>query len=146
VPALQEILEVTEVVGVVKVGLSPKAISALPVLRYSAARRKILLPAADSTSGAPDGTSGAAVDLEKCMVCLEEYEEDVDVTCLPCHHLYHPPCIEQWLTNKKVLRLRSVLFREGGVSQDGHEDTRSHRVSLQRKGGPVRLGLSKTLH
>jgi hypothetical protein len=107
---LQEILEVTEVVGVVKVGLSPKAISALPVLTYSAARRKLLLPADDTGPC----TSGAAVDLEKSMVCLEEYEDDVDVTCLPCRHLYHPPCIEQWLMKKKVRRRKLRLCRGKG--------------------------------
>lgn len=105
---MQEILEVTEVVGVVNVGLSPEAISALPVLKYSAARRKLRLPAAD-------GASGAAVGLEKCVVCLEEYDEDVDVTCLPCCHLYHPTCIDQWLTNKKVRGgLKAVFVQKRG--------------------------------
>ncbi|XP_064645342.1 uncharacterized protein LOC135498811 [Lineus longissimus] len=41
-------------------------------------------------------------DLEKCTICLCEFEEPEDVRRLPCMHLFHVECVDQWLmTNKK---------------------------------------------
>lgn len=35
----------------------------------------------------------------QCMICLIAFEEGEDVKQLPrCHHLYHPMCIDQWLS------------------------------------------------
>lgn len=40
--------------------------------------------------------------LEKCTICLSEFEEGEDVRRLPCMHLFHIECVDQWLsTNKK---------------------------------------------
>lgn len=40
--------------------------------------------------------------LEKCTICLSEFEEDEDVRRLPCMHLFHIECVDQWLaTNKR---------------------------------------------
>lgn len=33
----------------------------------------------------------------RCMVCLEDFEEGDDVTTLPCLHLYHERCVDRWL-------------------------------------------------
>ncbi|PVD36432.1 hypothetical protein C0Q70_03416 [Pomacea canaliculata] len=39
---------------------------------------------------------------EKCTICLSEFEEGEDVRRLPCMHLFHIECVDQWLaTNKK---------------------------------------------
>ena len=32
-----------------------------------------------------------------CAICQDEYKEDELVKQLPCHHLFHPACIENWL-------------------------------------------------
>ncbi|KAF9597837.1 hypothetical protein IFM89_021922 [Coptis chinensis] len=34
---------------------------------------------------------------EPCAVCLDEYLIGVDVTVMPCSHMYHKHCIEPWL-------------------------------------------------
>lgn len=40
--------------------------------------------------------------LEKCTICLSEFEEEEDVRRLPCMHLFHIECVDQWLaTNKR---------------------------------------------
>nr|CAB3265633.1 RING finger protein 150 [Phallusia mammillata] len=34
---------------------------------------------------------------EKCTICLSEFHESEDVRRLPCFHLFHEICIDQWL-------------------------------------------------
>lgn len=43
-------------------------------------------------SGVP---AGAAV--QECIVCLEPMEPGTEVRTLPCMHVFHRACIEQWL-------------------------------------------------
>lgn len=35
---------------------------------------------------------------DRCAVCMCDYEEGESVLVLPCKHLFHKDCIEQWLT------------------------------------------------
>jgi E3 ubiquitin-protein ligase Arkadia len=39
---------------------------------------------------------------EKCTICLCQYELDVDVRRLPCMHLFHRDCVDQWLVTNKL--------------------------------------------
>lgn len=32
-----------------------------------------------------------------CSICTEDFIEGIDLRKLPCGHLYHPQCIDQWL-------------------------------------------------
>uniref|UniRef100_UPI00398E8E2C E3 ubiquitin-protein ligase Arkadia isoform X3 n=1 Tax=Pristiophorus japonicus TaxID=55135 RepID=UPI00398E8E2C len=38
---------------------------------------------------------------EKCTICLSILEEGEDVRRLPCMHLFHQVCVDQWLTTNK---------------------------------------------
>lgn len=38
---------------------------------------------------------------EKCTICLSEFEEEEDVRRLPCMHLFHVDCVDQWLSTNK---------------------------------------------
>jgi len=38
---------------------------------------------------------------EKCAVCLSDFEEKEFVRRLPCHHHFHRPCIDRWLSHNK---------------------------------------------
>ncbi|XP_015914444.1 E3 ubiquitin-protein ligase arkadia-C isoform X2 [Parasteatoda tepidariorum] len=40
-------------------------------------------------------------NLEKCTICLCEFEDDENVRRLPCMHLFHIECVDQWLTTNK---------------------------------------------
>ncbi|XP_063992054.1 dual specificity protein kinase splA isoform X2 [Diachasmimorpha longicaudata] len=41
-------------------------------------------------------------DMEKCTICLSEFEDCESVRRLPCMHLFHKDCVDQWLcTNKR---------------------------------------------
>ncbi|XP_053978609.1 uncharacterized protein LOC128876348 isoform X4 [Hylaeus volcanicus] len=40
--------------------------------------------------------------IEKCTICLSEFEDCESVRRLPCMHLFHIDCVDQWLcTNKR---------------------------------------------
>lgn len=58
---------------------------------------------------------------EKCTICLSEFEMEEDVRRLPCMHLFHIQCVDQWLTtNKKcpICRVDIEAGSKGHVAQD----------------------------
>nr|5D0I_A Chain A, RING finger protein 165 [Homo sapiens]5D0I_B Chain B, RING finger protein 165 [Homo sapiens] len=38
---------------------------------------------------------------EKCTICLSMLEDGEDVRRLPCMHLFHQLCVDQWLAMSK---------------------------------------------
>ncbi|KAG5680682.1 hypothetical protein PVAND_010176 [Polypedilum vanderplanki] len=46
-------------------------------------------------------TSETDEDSEKCTICLSQFEIDNDVRRLPCMHLFHRDCVDQWLVTSK---------------------------------------------
>ncbi|XP_012276549.1 E3 ubiquitin-protein ligase RNF38 isoform X2 [Orussus abietinus] len=54
--------------------------------------------------------------LEKCTICLSEFEDCESVRRLPCMHLFHIDCVDQWLcTNKRcpICRVDIETFLQG---------------------------------
>jgi hypothetical protein len=39
----------------------------------------------------------------KCTVCQASFENDDEIRILPCEHIYHIDCIDNWLTNYNYL-------------------------------------------
>ena len=37
----------------------------------------------------------------QCIICMEEFEKNEKVTLLPCDHIFHSNCIEQWLLKQR---------------------------------------------
>ncbi|KAK7311779.1 hypothetical protein RJT34_10128 [Clitoria ternatea] len=35
--------------------------------------------------------------MEKCSICLIEFGKDMEVSLMPCSHIYHEQCLIQWL-------------------------------------------------
>lgn len=93
----------------------------------------------DASHGAPPASSEAISDLKKgvvsktatgidspllipfrshldekqsCAVCMVEYEEEDEVTTLPCEHFFHSGCITPWLK----LALRFLCFHSAHCS------------------------------
>lgn len=38
-----------------------------------------------------------------CCICIEDFETNESTKVLPCGHGYHPPCIDEWLTDHSDL-------------------------------------------
>lgn len=36
--------------------------------------------------------------VEKCPICLTEFDDKETINKLHCTHLFHPPCISTWLS------------------------------------------------
>lgn len=37
----------------------------------------------------------------KCMICLEEFESDLEVVLTDCTHIFHLDCLKEWIRYKK---------------------------------------------
>ncbi|KAN0110317.1 hypothetical protein V8E51_006704 [Hyaloscypha variabilis] len=49
---------------------------------------------------APSGKEAVTREGELgCSICTEDFKTGEDVRVLPCHHKYHPACIDPWLLN-----------------------------------------------
>ncbi|XP_064595740.1 uncharacterized protein LOC135462443 [Liolophura sinensis] len=59
--------------------------------------------------------------LEKCTICLCEFEEEEDVRRLPCMHLFHIECVDQWLATNKKCPICRVDIEAGSKGQLGAE-------------------------
>lgn len=55
--------------------------------------------------------SDADEDAEKCTICLSLFEDDCDVRRLPCMHLFHRDCVDQWLATSKQCPICRVDIR-----------------------------------
>ncbi|XP_071098976.1 E3 ubiquitin-protein ligase arkadia-like [Haliotis cracherodii] len=54
---------------------------------------------------------------EKCTICLCEFEEGEDVRRLPCMHLFHIECVDQWLSTNKKCPICRVDIEAGSKDQ-----------------------------
>ena len=48
----------------------------------------------------------------KCLICQCPYEEGEILTHLPCNHVFHKECVEEWLTKKDVCPYCRVCIQE----------------------------------
>ncbi|KAK9275052.1 hypothetical protein L1049_022310 [Liquidambar formosana] len=79
----EELLALGEVVGTENRGLSADTIASLPSINYNSL---------NSHSGSNDS----------CVICRVDYDDGDTLTVLPCKHLYHSECINNWLKINKV--------------------------------------------
>lgn len=53
---------------------------------------------ADGTAPVKENEASKATGTE-CAICLTSFDKDEEVRLLPCHHHFHPACIDPWLLN-----------------------------------------------
>jgi hypothetical protein len=51
------------------------------------------------TTAAANTAEEALSSQQQCPVCMEDFEQGQEVRILPCHHHFHPDCIDPWLLN-----------------------------------------------
>ena len=87
---------------------------------------------------------------ETCAICVDDFKEKVEVRELPCGHIFHPECIDEWLSNyssmcplcKDNLRQRPLnqgvphlgVMEHGIVSHTGSTNSTDSELSLTREG------------
>ncbi|KAL4490259.1 hypothetical protein ABPG72_004298 [Tetrahymena utriculariae] len=76
----EEMLELEEKNGKVSRGLSQEIIQQIPVVSFNT-RLKLIS--------------------EKCTICISEFENGEKLKQLPCKHIYHPECVDNWLKQEK---------------------------------------------
>ncbi|ONM56822.1 Protein binding protein [Zea mays] len=91
----QELVALGEVVGTENRGLSADTLGSLPSVTYK-------------LQHVQDGNT------EQCVICRVELEEGESLIALPCKHLYHPECINQWLQINKVCPMCSAEVSTSG--------------------------------
>ena len=37
---------------------------------------------------------------KRCIICMEDFQNNDTVTYLPCIHFFHKQCIKQWFNNR----------------------------------------------
>ena len=66
---------------------------------------------------------------EACAICVDDFVADEMVRVLPCNHIFHSQCIDEWLTNHSSLcpLCKKEVSRQRGLSpgniQSDMEDT-----------------------
>jgi len=45
--------------------------------------------------------SSVGAEEHVCSVCLDDFEDDTEITALPCRHTFHTDCILPWLTERQ---------------------------------------------
>lgn len=64
--------------------------------RYDAASISSACIAAESYAGADAGAAGVHEEAN-CSICLDVFEEGQRQRVLPCGHVFHAPCVDEWL-------------------------------------------------
>ncbi|KAL9126331.1 MAG: hypothetical protein Q9217_004596 [Psora testacea] len=102
-----------ETLGIKRQCLTQAQIDTLPLIPYVPNEKKppLPLPAPDSStspeiSGPIPVAAASPQDYNQptCPICLEDYvPNETSVRSLPCHHIYHPGCIEPFLLGNSSL-------------------------------------------
>ncbi|XP_065886649.1 uncharacterized protein [Dysidea avara] len=79
---------------------------------------------------------------ETCAICLEEFDNGDTIRVLPCSHIYHSKCVDEWLMKwNRVCPIckRVILRNERGQDQpeNREEGEEENEPSLVEPGSPV---------
>eukprot|EP00929_Paragymnodinium_shiwhaense_P083296 TRINITY_DN44335_c0_g1_i1.p1 TRINITY_DN44335_c0_g1~~TRINITY_DN44335_c0_g1_i1.p1 ORF type:complete len:401 (-),score=83.40 TRINITY_DN44335_c0_g1_i1:91-1293(-) len=72
-------------------GAASETIEALPTRRFDA-----------ETMASSGGQGAQGGDENKCQICIEEFADGDELRTLPCFHLFHAACVDQWLKVNSV--------------------------------------------
>lgn len=56
-------------------------------------------PASGPNTDDDDTSMHKEETMRTCPICCDDFTEGQEVRALPCHHIFHPACVDPWLTN-----------------------------------------------
>jgi hypothetical protein len=56
------------------------------------------------------------LDEKKCVICLEYFVVGDELTTIPCFHLFHPKCINEWFKSKNTCPICKTKISEEFIS------------------------------
>ncbi|XP_042519675.1 E3 ubiquitin-protein ligase At4g11680-like [Macadamia integrifolia] len=91
VPLISKLLGYNMGMGSADRGASDDQISQLPSWKFKQV---------DSCSKPGDGAeciSDPGNEIPECCICLAKYKDEEEIRQLPCNHIFHQKCVDQWL-------------------------------------------------
>lgn len=94
---------------------------------------------AGETSNASDGEHYRAdISLSNCAVCIEEWKSGDTLRTLPCFHIFHMDCIDEWIRRQGSCPICRTNFSADAISRVTASAVRALTFAsseLQRGGG-----------
>ncbi|XP_065862734.1 E3 ubiquitin-protein ligase At4g11680 isoform X2 [Euphorbia lathyris] len=96
VPLVSTVLGYNMQVGSAERGASDDQISTLPSWKYKALDNNDNHNT-NSDLAVPDADDFDSTEDPECCICLAKYKDKEEVRQLPCSHMFHLKCVDQWL-------------------------------------------------
>ena len=72
-----------------------------------------------------------AFSKQPCPICLDEFEEKSEVRVMPCNHVYHLKCIDQWFERSTMCCFcKMEVFKDGENPRDTQVATEQNETRL----------------
>ncbi|KAJ7014386.1 E3 ubiquitin-protein ligase [Populus alba x Populus x berolinensis] len=120
VPLISTVLGYNMNMGSAERGASDDQISSLPSWRYKAADTN-----SEFRNNADCNSTIASEDLE-CCICLAKYKDKEEVRKLPCSHMFHLKCVDQWLRIISCCPLFFLNVASNRKKKNDHSSSPSH--------------------
>lgn len=105
-------------------------------------RAKSLALAASGKPPPTEGFSSGLDELALCSICISGYHEDGTCSMLPCGHIFHRKCIDQWLQSGRTASGDCPMCKEPilqGALQEEVNSTLGRKVVVPRPSGRARV-------
>jgi hypothetical protein len=70
-------------------------------------------------------------ETNRCTICLTDFEENEEITFLPCGHYFHTPCITKWLQLRDACPLCQKSITSNNNANTMHNDTTKQQASSE---------------
>lgn len=84
-----------------------------------------IIQSTDIQQYAADGKVASSC-IDRCMICLDDYEPEDDLRLMSCKHFFHQNCVDKWL---QVGRNNCPACRVKGVSTTADQDPNQNPIS-----------------
>ncbi|XP_035669980.1 E3 ubiquitin-protein ligase Arkadia-like isoform X2 [Branchiostoma floridae] len=110
-PTFEDLMQLEQHLGQVNRGASQSTIER-NTFPYKYQKHK-------AASAEEDAAGSGGDEDEKCTICLSHFMQGEDVRRLPCMHLFHIVCVDQWLTTNKKCPICRVDIETQGEFEKG---------------------------